>query len=196
MFIAFTNTDMESKLSKVMASQFLSSFMWLCQKFTSIIYKTKVLSKIARAPFIKALYVQENHVGLVGSRTFVDNYGDGFTEIQGLALSALSCPLAHVTLCTKQITVLPLAEHRWAPSICQGQFKFHLLHEALSDCANQSCPSFELFTPPLRSMCVYMHIFSQHNSLRAGNMYLFYSYYILIFPQLYHIYTQCIVSTK
>lgn len=81
MFIAFTNTDMESKLSKVMASQFLSSFMWLCQKFTSIIYKTKVLSKIARAPFIKALYVQENHVGLVGSRTFVDNYGDGFTEI-------------------------------------------------------------------------------------------------------------------
>lgn len=31
-------------------------------------------------------------------------------------------------------------------TLCQGQFKFHLLQGALSDCANQNSLSFELLT--------------------------------------------------
>lgn len=57
-----------------------------------------------------------------------------------------------------QVDYLPLAVHRWAPSsTCQGQFKFYLLHEVLSDCASQTLSLLPLsYLHCLSEKCTYV----------------------------------------
>lgn len=106
--------------------------------------------------------------------------------------SALSCfcPVAHALLPTRQFTFLPPAVHRWVPSICQGQFKFPHLCEALPDCASQDSVLPVGYLPCLSDQCTdTVSSLRDCNSSRARNI--FYIPFIPIISPCHptHVYT-------
>lgn len=129
--------------------------------------KAIVLSRIVRAPFIKASYIYENHVGLIGSRIFTwwqllwrwfhRNLGAcsicsylllSFGPYSSLHLPSSSCA---------QVDTLYLSKPIQVPS---SPWSFIWL------CQLKLSPSSELFTLPLRSMCIYMK--SSVNTILSG----------------------------